>query len=84
MFTLLEKISLYIAKYKKRSISERRGCGRAGTGDEVGKAVVKGNKRKYLEPVSPLAEKVMAPHSSTLAWKIPRTEEPGGLPSMGS
>ena len=25
----------------------------------------------------------MAPHSSTLAWKIPRTEEPGGLPSMG-
>ena len=26
----------------------------------------------------------MAPHSSTLAWKIPRTEEPGGLLSMGS
>ena len=26
----------------------------------------------------------MAPHSSTLAWKIPWTEEPGGLPSMGS
>ena len=26
----------------------------------------------------------MAPHSSTLAWKIPRTEEPGGLQSMGS
>ena len=25
----------------------------------------------------------MAPHSSTLAWKIPRTEEPGGLQSMG-
>ena len=24
------------------------------------------------------------PHSSTLAWKIPRTGEPGGLPSMGS
>ena len=24
------------------------------------------------------------PHSSTLAWKIPWTEEPGGLPSMGS
>ena len=29
-------------------------------------------------------EKAMAPHSSTLAWKIPRTEEPGGLWSMGS
>ena len=26
----------------------------------------------------------MAPHSSTLAWKIPGTGEPGELPSMGS
>ena len=31
-----------------------------------------------------LAEKAMAPHSSTLAWKIPWMEEPGGLQSMGS
>ena len=29
-------------------------------------------------------EKPMAPHSSTLAWKIPWTEEPGRLQSMGS
>ena len=29
-------------------------------------------------------EKEMATHSSTLAWKIPRTEEPGRLQSMGS
>ena len=29
-------------------------------------------------------EKAMAPHSSTLAWKIPWAEEPGGLQSMGS
>ena len=28
-------------------------------------------------------EKAMAPHSSTLAWKIPWTEEPGRLQSMG-
>ena len=28
--------------------------------------------------------KAMAPHSSTLAWKIPRIEEPGRLQSMGS
>ena len=28
--------------------------------------------------------KAMAPHSSTLAWKIPCMEEPGGLQSMGS
>ena len=26
----------------------------------------------------------MATHSSVLAWRIPWTEEPGGLPSMGS
>ena len=31
-----------------------------------------------------LLEKAMAPYSSTLAWKIPWTEGPGGLQSMGS
>ena len=31
-----------------------------------------------------MEEKAMAPHSSTLAWKIPRMEEPGRLQSMGS
>ena len=31
-----------------------------------------------------VAEKAMAPHSSTVAWKIPWREEPGRLPSMGS
>ena len=31
-----------------------------------------------------LVEKAMAPHSSTLASKIPWMEEPGGLQSMGS
>ena len=30
------------------------------------------------------SEKAMATHSSTLAWKIPWMEEPGGLQSMGS
>ena len=29
-------------------------------------------------------EKKMAAHSSILAWRVPRTEEPGGLQSMGS
>ena len=32
----------------------------------------------------PKLEKAMAPHSSTLAWKIPWMEEPGRLQSMGS
>ena len=33
---------------------------------------------------SSILEKKMAPHSSTLAWKIPWMEEPGRLKSMGS
>ena len=32
----------------------------------------------------PASEKEMATHSSVLAWRIPGTGEPGGLPSMGS
>ena len=38
------------------------------------------------DPASVLlsSEKAMATHSSTLAWKIPWMEEPGGLPPMGS
>ena len=38
---------------------------------------------RFLGGEDPL-EKEMATHSSTLAWKIPWTEEPGGLQSMGS
>ena len=37
---------------------------------------------RFLGQEDPL-EKEMAIHSSTLAWKIPWTEEPGGLQSMG-
>ena len=37
-----------------------------------------------FSPLDPQLEKAMAPHSSTLAWKIPWTEEPGRLQSMGS
>ena len=35
-------------------------------------------------PIHMNSEKAMATHSSTLAWKIPWTEEPGRLQSMGS
>ena len=38
---------------------------------------------RYLGQKDPL-EKEMATHSSILAWRIPGTGEPGGLPSMGS
>ena len=38
----------------------------------------------YCSTIQYLEEKAMATHSSTLAWKIPWTEEPGRLQSMGS
>ena len=38
---------------------------------------------RSLDGEDPLKEE-MATHSSILAWRIPWTEEPGGLPSMGS
>ena len=39
---------------------------------------------EFSDLSTPRLEKVMAPHSSTLAWKIPWTEEPSRLQSMGS
>ena len=39
---------------------------------------------KFWNELAFKLEKAMAPHSSTLAWKIPWTEEPDGLQSMGS
>ena len=42
------------------------------------------NKRHVYYPLNLLVEKAMATHSSTLAWKIPWTEEPGRLQSMRS
>ena len=45
--------------------------------------VVKWSLRKN-RPSEFNTEKAMAPHSSTLAWKIPWMEEPGKLQSMGS
>ena len=49
--------------------------------------VARGSPRYKLILCSPrhlAEEKAMASYSSALARKIPRTEEPGGLPSMGS
>ena len=39
-------------------------------------------QKHRFDPEDPL-EKGMTTHSSVLAWKIPWTEEPGGLQSMG-
>ena len=47
----------------------------------VGRMLKREEIHVYLELI---LEKAMAPHSNTLAWKIPWTEEPGRLLSMGS
>ena len=43
-----------------------------------------GNQKYTRSHLMELTEKAMAPRSSTPAWKIPRTEEPGKLQYMGS
>ena len=40
--------------------------------------------RRNINNLRYAVKKAMAPHSSTLAWKIPWAEEPGRLQSMGS
>ena len=46
--------------------------------------IVKDLRRRILGQLVSFLEKEMATHSSILAWRVPWTEEPGGLPSMGS
>ena len=41
------------------------------------------NGAQYVTGEACYLEKEMATHSSVLAWRIPGTGEPGGLPSMG-
>ena len=53
-----------------------------GGSDSKASAYNAGDLGSILGGEDPL-EKEMAPHSSTLAWKIPRTEKPGRLQSMG-
>ena len=45
---------------------------------------IKGDHDPNRKGKAKTTEKAMAPHSSVLAWRIPGTGEPGGLPSMGS
>ena len=57
-------------------VMRNAGLGEAQAGIKIARRNI--NNLRYA------AEKALAPHSSTLAWRIPGTGEPGGLPSMGS
>ena len=63
--------------------SEIGNCGVAGDPQ------ARGNLLRLKPPLTRVmlglgSEKAMAPHSSSLAWRIPGTGEPGKLQSMGS
>ena len=56
-------------------------------GEESGERIVRefrSDTYTFFKMDNQQGEKAMAPHSSTLAWKIPWTEEPGRLQSTGS
>ena len=82
----LTSVKMAIIK-KKKNANNKCSRGYGGKGNpptllvEMHKVTVTVNCNYSL--VSMLMEKAMAPHSTTLAWKIPWTEEPGGLQSMG-
>ena len=57
---------------------------RHGIGLESGWALTLWSSLRVVLLSCHLLEKAMAPHSSTLAWKIPQTGEPGRLQSTGS
>ena len=46
-------------------------------------AWIKRIQKMFNKELEEFMEKAMAPHSSTVVWKIPWMEEPGGLQSMG-
>jgi len=56
-------------------------CNAGDLGSIPGSGRSPGERNSYLLQYS--SEKAMAPHSSTLIWKIPWTEEPGRLQFMG-
>ena len=71
---------------KSRVPEEEKGLGLSGGEEEIESGILKEERINFLSTFlsKDISEKAMARHSSTLAWKIPWMEEPGGLRSMGS
>ena len=77
-------IGLYIQELCKYKIGNEREPGGVPGGTVVkNPPAVQETRVQSLGREDPL-EEGMATHSSVLAWRIPGTEEPGGLQSMGS
>ena len=75
-------------QYMNRELPDVQAGFRKGRGTRNQSANIAGSSKKQESSrktsTSDLLEKEMATHSSTLAWRIPWTEEPGSLQSMGS
>ena len=69
------------ASGQKQTKIKGRACYSQSSENSTGE---KNHIRLNLKSTRQAREKAMAPHSSTLAWKIPWMEEPGRLQSMGS
>ena len=70
--------------HSKKSIPDKTKCSMEKIKEKQTKHEWDLNDLGYRNSYDIKAEKAMAPHSSTLAWRIPWMEEPGGLHSMGS
>ena len=77
LFRLVEAYSLFLTRISCRKTTHANSYYGAWPGWVVSVSVFPLTVLEYTS-------KAMAPHSSTLAWKIPWAEEPGRLQSMGS
>ena len=67
---------------EERKDQDNKNLGFPGGSVEKNSSAKQKNQVQFLDQEDPL-KKEMAIHSSILAWRIPWTEEPGGLQSMG-
>ena len=86
---MLKILQARLQQYVKQEIPDVQAGFRKGRGTRDQMAIIHWIIKKAREfqkniYLCFIAEKAMAPHSSTFAWKIPWTEEPGRLESMGS
>ena len=82
MKILQAKILEWVAKPYSRGSSQPRN--QTGVSCMAGRFFIRAAQWNYITKINHMTDIItMAPHSSTLAWKIPWTEEPGRLQSMG-